>query len=130
MQLSTSRLGGCILFILFHLVHAEQLIEADGLTACHGSDNSEITINHMSAVLTPGNNSVSLVFDGYSGVAGDVVLDIDLLVYGYKALSRRIDPCSLNLNVFCPMKAIELQIPKFTYTFDDGVLSQIPGSFD
>ncbi|OGE57759.1 hypothetical protein PENARI_c001G03895 [Penicillium arizonense] len=127
MQLSTSRLGGCILFILFHLVHAEQLIEANGLTACHGADNSEITINHLSAVLTPGNNSVSLVFDGYSGVAGDVVLDIDLLVYGYKALSHQIDPCSLDLNVFCPMKAIELQIPKFTYSFNKGVLSQIPG---
>lgn len=116
--------------ILCHLVHAEQLIEANGLTACRGSDNSEITINHLSAVLTPGNNSVSLVFDGYSGVAGDVVLDVDLLVYGYKALSQRIDPCSLDLSVFCPMKAIELQIPKFTYTFDDGVLDQIPGAFD
>ncbi|KAJ5748684.1 uncharacterized protein N7511_010380 [Penicillium nucicola] len=127
MQLSTFRPGGWILFTIFSLVHAEQLIEANGLTACHGADNSDITINHMSATLTPGNNSVSLVFDGYSGVAGDVVLDVDLLVYGYKALSQRIDPCSLDLSVFCPMKAIELQIPKFTYTFDNGVLDQIPG---
>ncbi|KGO71869.1 TRP-like family [Penicillium italicum] len=124
MQLNGSLFGAFILLQSLSLVQAEDLIQATGLTQC--SDSAEVTVNHFNALFTPANNSISIVFDGYSTVAGDVLIDVDLLVYGYKALTRTFDPCGLNLAVFCPMKAIELQIPTITLTLGDDVISQIP----
>ncbi|CAG8923614.1 unnamed protein product [Penicillium salamii] len=126
MQLNAPRFGACMLILLqsLHLVQAERLISAEGLTKC--SDSSEVQINNFNAVFTPGNSSISLNFDGYSSVAGDVLIDVELLVYGYKAMTKTLDPCDLELSVFCPMKAIELQLPTITQTLGQSVLSQIP----
>lgn len=129
MQLNGSLFGAFTLLILqsLQLVQAENLIQATGLTQC--SDSAEVTVNNFNAVFTPANKSISIIFDGYSEVAGDVLIDVDLLVYGYKAFTKSFDPCSLDLAVFCPMKAIELQIPTITQKLGDSVLSQIPCSF-
>ncbi|CAG7940970.1 unnamed protein product [Penicillium nalgiovense] len=125
MKLNGSLFGAFILLLQsLQLVQAENLIQATGLTQC--SDSAEVTVNNFNAVFTPSNKSISIAFDGYSEVAGDVFIDVDLLVYGYKAFTKRFDPCSLDLAVFCPMKAIELQIPTVTQTLGDNVLSQIP----
>ncbi|KAI2688998.1 hypothetical protein DTO027I6_4797 [Penicillium roqueforti] len=125
MQLNGSLFGALILVLQsLQLVQAENLIQATGLTQC--SDSAEVTVNNFNAIFTPNNKSISIIFDGYSEVAGDVLIDVDLLVYGYKAFTKSFDPCSLDLSVFCPMKAIELQIPKITQTLGDSVLSQIP----
>ncbi|KAJ5163246.1 TRP-like family [Penicillium coprophilum] len=126
MQLNGSRFGAFILILLqsLHLVHAEDLLQATGLTQC--SESAEVTVNNFNAVFTPANNSISIIFDGYSEVAGEVLIEVDLLVYGYKAFTKSFDPCSLDLAVFCPMKAIELQIPTITETLSDSLLSQIP----
>lgn len=128
MQLNGSLFGAFTLLVLqsLQLVQAENLIQATGLTQC--SDSAEVTVNNFNAVFTPANKSISIIFDGYSEVAGDVLIDVDLLVYGYKALTKSFDPCTLDLSVFCPMKAIELQIPTITQTLGDNVLSQIPCS--
>ncbi|CAG8096906.1 unnamed protein product, partial [Penicillium nalgiovense] len=120
-----SLFGAFILLLQsLRLVQAENLIQATGLTRC--SDSAEVTVNNFNAVFTPSNKSISIAFDGYSEVAGDVFIDVDLLVYGYEAFTKRFDPCSLDLAVFCPMKAIELQIPTITQKLGDSVLSQIP----
>ncbi|KAJ5960072.1 TRP-like family [Penicillium vulpinum] len=126
MQLNGSRFGAFILILLqsLQLVQAENLIRATGLTQC--SDSAEVTVNNFKAVFTPRNNSISIIFDGYSEVAGEVLIDVELLVYGYRALNLSFDPCSLDLAVFCPMKAIELQIPTITETLGDDILDQIP----
>ncbi|OQE90387.1 hypothetical protein PENNAL_c0012G05534 [Penicillium nalgiovense] len=113
MKLNGSLFGAFILLLQsLRLVQAENLIQATGLTRC--SDSAEVTVNNFNAVFTPSNKSISIAFDGYSEVAGDVFIDVDLLVYGYEAFTKRFDPCSLDLAVFCPMKAIELQIPTIT----------------
>jgi hypothetical protein len=129
MQLNGSRFGAFILILLqsLHLVQAENLLQATGLTQC--SESAEVTVNNFNAIFTPSNKSISIIFDGYSEVAGEVLIDVDLLVYGYKALTKSFDPCSLDLAVFCPMKAIELQIPTVSQTLGDNILSQIPCSF-
>jgi hypothetical protein len=129
MHLNGTRFGALLLILLqsLQLVQAVNLLQASGLTQC--SDSSQVTVNNFKAVFTPGNQSVSIDFDGFSEVAGDVYIDVDLLVYGYKALTKTFDPCSLDLTVFCPMKAIELQIPTISQTLGDNVLSQIPCSF-
>ncbi|OQD66914.1 hypothetical protein PENPOL_c004G05766 [Penicillium polonicum] len=126
MKLNGSLFGAFTLLALqsLQLVQAVNLIQATGLTQC--SDSAEVTVNNFNAVFTPSNKSISIIFDGYSEVAGEVLIDVDLLVYGYKALTKSFDPCSLDLSVFCPMKAIELQIPTITQTLGDNVLSQIP----
>lgn len=129
MQLNAPRFGAFILILLqsLNLVQAERLISAEGLTKC--SDSSEVQINNFNAVFTPDNSSISLNFDGYSSVAGEVLIDVELLVYGYKAMTKTLDPCDLDLSVFCPMKAIELQLPTITQTLGKSVLSQIPSEF-
>ncbi|CAI7582024.1 unnamed protein product [Penicillium glandicola] len=126
MQLNGSHFGAFILILLqsLRLVQAENFVEATGLTQC--SDSSEVTVNNFNAVFTPKNKSISIVFDGYSAVAGEVLIDVDLLVYGYKALTQTFNPCSLDLTVFCPMQAIELQIPTISQTLGSDVVSQIP----
>lgn len=126
MQWNTPRLGAIVFLLLqcLHLVQAERLLQAEGLTKC--SESSEVEINNFNAVFTPGNSSISLNFDGYSSVEGDVLIQAELLVYGYKALTKTLDPCDLDLTVFCPMKAIELQLPTITQTLGESVLSQIP----
>ncbi|KAJ5430095.1 TRP-like family [Penicillium cf. griseofulvum] len=128
MQLNGSRFGAFILILLqsLYLVQAEDLLQATGLTQC--SESAEVTVNNFNAIFTPSNKSISIIFDGYSEVAGEVLIDVDLLVYGYKALTKSFDPCSLNLAVFCPMKAIELQIPTISEKLGDSIVSQIPCS--
>jgi len=126
MQLNASRFGAFMLILLqsLHLVQAERLLQAEGLTKC--SDSSEVEINNFNVVFTPDNSSISLNFDGFSSVAGDVLIEAELLVYGYKALTKTLDPCDLDLSVFCPMKAIELQLPTITQTLGKSVLQEIP----
>ncbi|KAJ5550801.1 hypothetical protein N7535_001259 [Penicillium sp. DV-2018c] len=126
MHFSGTRFGALLLILLesLQLVQAENLLQASGLTQC--SDSQQVTVNNFKAVFTPGNKSVSIDFDGFSEVAGDVFIDVDLLVYGYKALTKTFDPCTLDLSVFCPMKAIELEIPTISQTLGDNIVSQIP----
>ncbi|KAJ5130260.1 uncharacterized protein N7515_006299 [Penicillium bovifimosum] len=128
MHLNGTCFGALLLILLqgLQLVEAENLLQASGLTQCSGSNSHQVTVNNFKAIFTPSNNSISIDFDGFSEVAGDVFIDVDLLVYGYKALTKTFDPCSLDLSVFCPMKAIELEIPTISQTLGDKVVSQIP----
>lgn len=129
MQWNTPHLGAIVFLLLqcLHLVQAENLLQAEGLTKC--SESSEVEVNNFNAVFTPGNSSISINFDGYSSVEGNVMIQAELLVYGYKAFTKDFDPCELDLSVFCPMKAIELELPTITQTLGDSVLSQIPSQF-
>jgi hypothetical protein len=57
------------------------------------------------------NNTLTFNVDGYSQEATKVVLDVEVLGYGYSIVHPIIDPCKeKDLAGLCPMNAAPIQI--------------------
>ena len=116
---------GVVGALLVPSVCATNLLRATSLTPC--STDGAISINHFSVLFFPGNNSAQISFDGIINYSGKFVMEIELLIYGYKALTKYIDPCSLDVSGLCPLQTKELEIPATSVTIDSDMLSEIPG---
>ncbi|KAJ5570430.1 uncharacterized protein N7459_009860 [Penicillium hispanicum] len=111
-----------------HLVQpvgATKLLEAHSLVPC--SDDGRVSINRFSVVFTPDNSSIVVGFDGSISYTGNVMLDVDLLVYGYKALTKTINPCDFKVSGLCPLQVKSLTIPSAPLDASSDLLSNIPG---
>ncbi|OGM49675.1 hypothetical protein ABOM_001782 [Aspergillus bombycis] len=121
------RLSRGILGVLYaaQFIQALQILESTALVPC--SDDSVINTNLFKMALTPGNNSVMIEFDGEITFSGMVMLDVDVLAYGYSFLTMRIDLCDYDLSGFCPMISQNLTVPSAVLTLSDDIISGIPG---
>ncbi|KAJ5907913.1 hypothetical protein N7495_000595 [Penicillium taxi] len=116
------------IFGAVHLVqpaYATKLLQAKSLTPC--SDDGQIGIDYFSIVFTPGNNSAAVSFEGSIQYTGYVLLDVEVLAYGYQILSKTVDPCSFGtVSGLCPLKLTSLSIPSATLTVASDALSGLP----
>jgi len=115
---------------LVRAVYAVDLFEAHALSPC--SDDSIVSINRFDIVFTPSNNSVVLGFTGSfsESTSQNVMVELELLVYGYKAINKTFDPCtSPHISFLCPMQSASLNLKQTTLTLPGDVLSDIPGRF-
>ena len=111
-----------------HLVQpvgAEKLLEAHSLTPC--SNDGKVSINRFSVVYTPDNGSVIVGLDGSISYTGYVMLDVELLVYGYSALKKSLNPCSFGVSGLCPLQVQSLTIPSAPLDVSTELFSDIPG---
>ena len=107
---------------------AEQKIESNSLNACQsnsGFTNSSFTATLFNVVFTPANNSLAFDIVGVSSISGYVTAEIDVIAYGYQALSQTLDPCTQNLEGMCPMNTGQINIQSNINVPDD-VESHIP----
>ncbi|KAJ5905308.1 uncharacterized protein N7473_002224 [Penicillium subrubescens] len=107
------------------LASAVKLLESNALNVCMESSN--FTATYFNVVFYPGNNSLTIGFDGYSYISGKVVADLSLTAYGYKAYSSTIDPCSIEGMGMCPMASGPIDLGPVSLSLPEGTSSNVPG---
>jgi len=107
------------------LASAERIIESRSLNPCMA--NSSFSATLFNVAFTPNNRSLGFKIDGISNIAGKIEASMELLVYGYAAISEKLDPCaSKELEGMCPMNAGPLTITS-NIDISQDLLSKIPG---
>ncbi|KAJ5176383.1 uncharacterized protein N7482_002260 [Penicillium canariense] len=114
-----------ILALIASPVAADRLLQSHALVPC--SNDGIISINHFDIVFTPENKSAVVSFDGSATYSGKILIDLDLYIYGYKAATRTIDSCDLNIDAFCPLRDTSLKISNVPLDLSSVNLSGIPG---
>lgn len=99
-----------LIFMSCALAAQQKLLGANALVPCMGlrtvtANQFSVLYDHVTKTIYY-NASVEVTFSGY------VYADIELYVYGYRAISERVDPCSgTSLRQLCPLNtgAIDIQ---------------------
>lgn len=108
------------------LVAAEDVIESHSLNPC--MSNSSFSATLFLVAFTPNNGSLAFNVEGISNIQGNIEAEVELLVYGYSALKKTIDPCdSVELDGLCPMNAGPLTI-KSNIDLGTDIQKVIPGT--
>lgn len=84
------------------------MIISNSLNPCQ--DNSSFTATLFNVVFTPDNGSLAFDVVGVSSINGYVEAEIDVIAYGYQAVTQSIDPCKQNLEGMCPMRPGQINI--------------------
>lgn len=112
---------------LVRAVNAEDLFEAHSLSTCSSDD--VVSINRFDVTYTRSDNNIDLGFTGsFTGsTSTNVLIDIDVLIYGYNAISLTINPCaSPKISFLCPMESASLNIQSTSLSLDSDALSGLP----
>ena len=102
---------------------AEKIIESKSLNPCQS--NSSFTATLFNVAFTPANNSLAFDIVGVSSISGYVTAEIDVIAYGYPALSQTFDPCTQNLEGMCPMNTGQINIQS-NINIPNSVIDRIP----
>lgn len=119
--------AGILGFLQFaRSVHAADLLESHALIPC--AKNNIVSVNKFDVVFTPDNHTVEVGFHGSTSYSGNVMLEVQVLVYGYLATTQYVNPCDFNVHGLCPVKPTTLHFP-FTRLSNvpTDALSKIPG---
>lgn len=107
-------------------VAAERLLQSHALVPC--SNDGIVSVNHFDVVFTPGNLSALVSFDGQASYGGNIRIELELYVYGYKAATKTFDPCVLKVDALCPLREnTSLKIADVPLDLKGVDLSIIPG---
>lgn len=107
------------------LASAVKLLESNALNVCMESSN--FTATYFNVVFYPGNNSLTIGFDGVSYISGKVEAEMTLTAYGYKAYSSTIDPCKIDGMGMCPMAPGPIDLGPVSLSLPEGTSSKVPG---
>ena len=108
---------------LSSVASAEKIIESKSLNPCQS--NSSFTATLFNVAFTPANNSLAFDIVGVSSISGYVTAEIDVIAYGYPALSQTFDPCTQNLEGMCPMNTGQINIQS-NINIPNSVIDRIP----
>lgn len=90
--------------------------------------DSSFTASVFHVTYTAINNTLTFNVDGQSSESTKVVLDVEVLGYGYTIVHPVIDPCSQeDLQGMCPLNAAPLQI-KGNLPMPKEAIGKIPGN--
>jgi hypothetical protein len=126
MRLSLSKALPWLAAAMMPLASAERVLESKSLNPC--MENSAFSATLFNVALTPGNRSLGFNIEGISNIQGKILAEMELFVYGYLAMTQKLDPCSTKeLDGMCPMNAGPLTIKSNFDDISQDVMSQIPG---
>ncbi|ERF68857.1 hypothetical protein EPUS_04509 [Endocarpon pusillum Z07020] len=103
---------------------AIRLIESRSLNPCQ--DNSNFTATLFNVVFTPDNRTLAFDVVGLSSIEGYVTAELQVIAYGFTAVSQTLDPCTMDLGGLCPMSTGQINIESNIIIGED-VINQIPG---
>lgn len=110
---------------LLSTTSAVNLIESKSLNTCQG--NSSFTASLFNVVFTPDNRTITFDVVGVSSIQGNVAFGIEVLVYGFSAIKKTIDPCGVKgMTGLCPMSTRQLDINS-NIQLEQSVIDSIPG---
>ena len=107
------------------LASATKLLESNALNLCMESDLFRAT--YFNVVFYPGNNSLIVGFDGVSYISGEVIAELTLTAYGYKAYENTLYPCSISGFGMCPMAPGPIDLDNVPLELSADTASNIPG---
>ncbi|KAK9472349.1 uncharacterized protein V1510DRAFT_129122 [Dipodascopsis tothii] len=110
--------------LLAQCAAATRLIKSTSLETC--MENSDFSASLFNVVFTPENRSLSVDIVATSTLDGNVTGEINVIAYGLKVVSEKIDPCTLDLAQLCPMSPGQFDLDT-TITVSSSVVDQIPG---
>ncbi|KAJ5482839.1 hypothetical protein N7539_006285 [Penicillium diatomitis] len=114
-----------LIAIIAPLASAVKLLESNALNVCMESGN--FTATYFNVVFYPGNNSLSIGFDGVSQISGKVEAEMTLTAYGYKAYSATLDPCQIQGMGMCPMAPGPIDLGPVSIQLPAGTADKVPG---
>ncbi|OGE55789.1 hypothetical protein PENARI_c004G07587 [Penicillium arizonense] len=115
----------CFVAFLAPMASAVKLLESNALNVCMESSN--FTATYFNVVFYPGNNSLVIGFDGVSYITGKVTADLTITAYGYEALTKTLDPCSIAGMGMCPMAAGPMDLGPLSLDLPSDTAANIPG---
>ena len=105
-------------------VAAINYIGSDSLNPCQ--DNSGFTATLFDVTFTPNNGSLAYNINGVSSISGNVIAELEVIVYGFTAYKQRLDPCAdKSLSQLCPISAGQIVINSNS-EFPASVVKEIP----
>jgi hypothetical protein len=108
------------------LVSAERIIESRSLNPC--MENSGFSATLFNVALTPNNRSLGFTIEGISNIAGKIQAELEVLVYGFSAITQKLDPCGTKgLEGMCPMNAGPLTLTS-NFDISPEILNQLPST--
>lgn len=112
--------------VLIFTPHASavRLIESRSLNPCQ--DNSNFTATLFNVIFTPDNRTLAFDVVGVSSIEGNVTAELQVIAYGFTAITQTLDPCTMDLGGLCPMSTGQINIQSNIIVGQD-VISQIPG---
>ncbi|KAE8353270.1 hypothetical protein BDV28DRAFT_165048 [Aspergillus coremiiformis] len=114
-----------LVFLALPVVLADRYIESRALNLC--SNSLEFTATYFNVRFTPKNRTIALSFNGRSSISGKVIAELVITVYGYTAMRKVLNPCDMDLEGLCPVRAGEIPVMNTNIKIPDTVISQIPG---
>jgi hypothetical protein len=111
---------------------AEPVITSKSLNPCADVPNQAFYAKLFLVSLTPNNRSVDFQIMGMMTTSGYVIAEVQVIVYGYSAISQKLNPCddeNRNLVNLCPVKPGPLDIKSNFDNISPETMSQIPGRF-
>ncbi|KAF2671609.1 TRP-domain-containing protein [Microthyrium microscopicum] len=106
--------------------HATRLIESSSLVPC--MKNSSFSANMFHVVFTADNSTLTYEINGESHVSSKIILDVNVVGYGYPVVQIKVDPCeSADLKGLCPMISGPIPDMKSNFILDKKALaSRVP----
>lgn len=98
-----------ILSLHINVASAIRKFESNSLSTC--MDNSSFSATLFNVVFTPDNGSLAFSINGISKISSNVMLEFQVLGYGYEIYHDKIDPCTdSTLAGLCPMNAAPITL--------------------
>ena len=102
-----------------------RVIESTSLNTC--MSNSQFSATLFNVTFTPDNGALIIKINGYSSISGNVTALLKVIAYGYTAMEKALDPCTMKgFEGMCPMSTGQITLNS-QIDVDGGVASQIPG---
>jgi hypothetical protein len=91
-----------VLTAVIPFASAIRMLESNSLNTC--MTNSKFTATLFRVVFTPDNGTLTFNLNGVSQISQKVLLDFEVLGYGYSVYHKTMDPCDdATLKGLCPM---------------------------
>lgn len=116
----------CAFVAFTPMVAALKLLQSTSLTPCLETTNFSASLFNVR--FTPDNSSLYLDINAYSAISGNVTAELQVIAYGFTALTQTVDPCKDTSGKFaslCPMSAGPLDFSP-TVSIGEDVIKQIP----
>lgn len=112
---------------LFFLVTVTAKVQELGTTALQTCmANSTVSATTFNVVYTPINKTLTFDIQAISTTTGDLAITAEVWVYGFKAVTKIINPCDSSLTQLCPIQAGNIDISGNTVVSSD-IISAVPG---
>jgi hypothetical protein len=107
-------------------VFGERMFISNSLNTC--MTNSSFSATLFKVVFTPDNGTLAFDINGISQISGKVMLEFQVLGYGYSIYHKTIDPCSdETLKGLCPMNQAPINLPS-NAQLPQSTVNQVPSA--